>query len=68
MYHHNLTEKDSRRPAAEAATADVVANLKRRGIYPTADEIEDLTLIGLGLMTKQEFVRKHICPAISQYL
>ena len=45
-------EKDLKRLAAETATADVVANLKIRGIHPTTDEIKDLTLVGLGLMTK----------------
>jgi len=61
-------EKDSKRLAAEAATADLVANLKIRGIHPTTDEIKDLTLVGLGLMTKQEFIKQHVCPTLSQYL
>jgi len=65
---HYPEEIDSKRLAAEAATADVVAGLKIRGIHPTTNEIKDLTLVGLGLMTKQEFIKKHVCTALSQYL
>ena len=71
MYNENgtssLEEKDSKRLEAEADTAEVVANLEIEGIHPTSDEIEDLTLIGLGLMTEQEFVDKHINPILARY-
>ena len=44
-----------------------MATLKIEGLHPTPGEIEDLKLIGLGLMTEQEFVEKHINSELAQY-
>ena len=71
MYNENSSssgkEKDYRREQVEANVAEVVATLIIEGLHPTPGEIEDLKLIGLGLMTEQEFVEKHINSELAQY-